>query len=110
MIENNEEKYSLMFRNRLTQLRLHKNVSEYRMSYELGNSKSYIQSLSSGKTLPHMKQFFRICDYLGVTPSEFFDSQFNSPDRLHVLNNLAKQLSPDELDDVIGIVRRLADK
>ena len=38
-------------RNRISQLRIKKGVSEYRMSSDLGHSKSYIQSISRGKAL-----------------------------------------------------------
>ena len=37
---------------RISVLRTKKNVSEYRMSTDLGHSKSYIQSISSGKSMP----------------------------------------------------------
>ena len=110
MHQDNEETYKKVFRDRLTELQMQKNVSEYRMSYDLGNNRNYVQSLSSGKVLPRMGQFFRICDYFGITPCEFFDSDFKNPDELHELLNLSKQLSPDELRDLLGIVRRLADK
>ena len=33
---------------RITELRIKKNVSEYQMSLDLGKNKSYIQSISSG--------------------------------------------------------------
>ncbi|MCD7737610.1 MAG: transcriptional regulator, partial [Lachnospiraceae bacterium] len=33
-------------RNRITELRKQKNVSEYRMSQDLGKSKGYIQSIT----------------------------------------------------------------
>lgn len=59
-------------RARITQLRLQKNVSEYKMSLELGQSKGYIQSITSGKTLPSMAMFLEICSYFGVTPEGFF--------------------------------------
>lgn len=57
---------------RISILRTKKNVSEYRMSTDLGHSKSYIQSISSGKSMPSMGEFLYICEYLGVTPREFF--------------------------------------
>ena len=57
---------------RITELRLQKNVSEYKMSLDLGQSRSYIQGISSGKVLPSMAMFLEICDYLDVTPAEFF--------------------------------------
>lgn len=39
-------------RERITQLRLRKGVSEYRMSYDLGHSRGYVHNISSGKALP----------------------------------------------------------
>lgn len=59
-------------RSRITQLRLQKNVSEYKMSLELGQSKGYIQSITSGKTLPSMAMFLEICNYFSITPADFF--------------------------------------
>ena len=45
-------------RERITQLRLEKGVSEYQMSYDLGRSRGYIYNISSGKSLPPMKELF----------------------------------------------------
>lgn len=44
-------------RDRITQLRLKKGVSEYQMSYDLGHSRSYVYNISSGKSLPPMAEF-----------------------------------------------------
>ena len=52
----------------LPELRIKKNVSEYQMSLDLGKNKSYIQSISSGRSLPTMENFLEICEYLEVTP------------------------------------------
>ena len=46
-------------RDRITQLRLQKDVSEYKMSYDLGHSRSYIYNISSGKSLPPMGEFLQ---------------------------------------------------
>lgn len=62
-------------RNRITELRLIKGVSEYKMSYDLGHSKSYIQSISSGRAMPSLSEFLYICDYFGISPKDFFDEQ-----------------------------------
>ena len=35
-------------RDRITELRIKADISEYQLSLELGHSKSYIQSISSG--------------------------------------------------------------
>ena len=43
-------------RNRITELRLKKGISEYQLSLELGQNRGYIQAISSGRALPSMKQ------------------------------------------------------
>lgn len=60
--------YEDFVRERITQLRLKKGVSEYQMSYDLGHSRGYIYNISSGKALPPMREFFAICDYFDITP------------------------------------------
>ena len=50
----------LFVRNRITELRTKKGVSEYKMSMELGHSKTYIQSISSGRSLPSFSEFLYI--------------------------------------------------
>ena len=52
--------YEEFVRDRITQLRLKKGVSEYQMSYDLGHSRGYIYNISSGKALPPLKEFFAI--------------------------------------------------
>lgn len=79
-------------RDRITQLRIQKGVSEYKMSYDLGHSRGYINNISSGKALPSLAEFFAICEYFGITPIEFFDIDNHNPkmtkDTLEGLNNL----------------------
>lgn len=94
-------------RDRITQLRIEKNISEYKMSLDLGHSKSYIQSISSGKALPSMSEFLYICDYLGVTPKEFFDDDNAGAFKVHQLYMIAKELNSEDLDLLIGIADRL---
>lgn len=60
-------------RDRLSRLREEKQVSERRMSLDLGHSTSYIRSITSGRSLPSMGEFLYICEYLGITPMEFFN-------------------------------------
>ena len=53
-------------RDRITQLRLKKGVSEYQMSYDLGHSRSYVYNISSGKSLSPMAEFLQICNYFDL--------------------------------------------
>ena len=97
-------------RNRISELRTKKGVSEYKMSLDLGHSKSYIQSISSGKALPSFSEFLFICDYLGVTPKEYFDADIKEPQLVCKLTELAKNLTTDDLAALITMAERLADK
>ena len=94
-------------RNRLTRLRQEKGVSEYQMSYDLGHSRGYIYNISSGKALPPMKEFFAICDYLGVTPKEFFDESCEYPELIQKAVDGMKKLDESDVLMLLGIINRL---
>lgn len=94
-------------RNRITQLRLQKGVSEYQMSYDLGHSRGYVFNISSGKSLPPMNEFLQICDYFGITPSQFFDESLDDPVLLQTAINELRKLNDDDLMLIIGNIRRL---
>lgn len=94
-------------RERITALRLKKGVSEYRMSVDLGHSKGYIQSISSGRALPSLQELLYICDYLGITPREFFSDDEQNP---MIITRIVKKLSTmndDDLNLVLSIVDRI---
>ena len=67
--------YPAYVRQRITELRLKRDVSEYEMSLALGMNRNYIQGITSGKALPSMAQFLNICDYFEITPMQFFDGE-----------------------------------
>ena len=94
-------------RERITQLRLKKGVSEYQMSYDLGHSRGYVYNISSGKSLPPMKEFFAICDYFGLTPQQFFDETTEDPELLYQAISGLKQLDKEDLEMVLGLINRL---
>lgn len=97
-------------RNRISILRTRKGISEYKMSLDLGHSKSYIQSISSGKSLPSMSEFLYICEYLGVTPKEFFDDTIAEPSLVNELYSLTKEMSKEDISVLINIAKRLNSK
>lgn len=84
-------------RDRISDLRTKKNVSEYKMSMDLGHSKSYMQSISSRRAMPSLGEFLYICEYLGVTPKEFFDEDIREPQLVHQLYALTGNLSDADL-------------
>lgn len=94
-------------RNRITQLRLDKGVSEYQMSYALGHSRGYIYNISSGKALPSMSEFFSICDYFGISPGAFFDTKQKNPVLMDKLMDEIKTLSDDDIILLLTLIHRL---
>ena len=62
-------------RNRITELRLKKGVSEYQLSYDLGHSKNYIHNIVTGYSQPSVKELLYLIDTLGITPRLFFDEE-----------------------------------
>lgn len=95
---------------RITQLRLRKGVSEYRMSYDLGHSRGYIHNISSGKATPPMKEFFAICDYFDLTPQQFFDEGTQNPELIQKAVAGMKQLDETDLLMILGLINRLLEK
>ena len=92
---------------RLTDLRLKKDISEYQMSLELGHSRSYIQSISSGRVMPSMKEFLAICEYLNITPMQFFDEQSENPLLVQRATQGLKELNDKDLLMLIGLIDRM---
>lgn len=97
-------------RDRISVLRTKKGISEYKMSLDMGHSKSYIQSISSGKALPSMSEFLYICEYLGVTPQEFFDEEIEEPSMVNELYELTKKMSVEDISVLINMAKRLIAK
>ncbi len=94
-------------RQRITALRLKKGVSEYKMSMDLGHSKGYVQSISSGRALPSLQELLYICDYFGITPREFFSSGDENPIIIKQIADHLTQMNDDDLKLILSIVERI---
>lgn len=98
------------FGNRLVELRMQKGVSAREMSLSIGQNPSYIHNIESGKNFPGMQGFFYICEYLKITPQQFFDTETENPVKVEELIKAVKGLSGDQLDNLIAIARGLQRK
>lgn len=63
--------YEDFIRTRITELRIAKDVSEHRMSLDLGKRGSYICGVTSGAALPSLKELFNIIAYFDLSPTDF---------------------------------------
>ena len=89
-----DTKYIEFVRTRITELRVKKDVSEHKMSLDLDKSGSYIRGITSGASMPSVKELFNIISYFDMTPVDFFaplgteDAPYrNICERLRTLDN-----------------------
>lgn len=95
---------------RLAKLREKKGVSARDMSLSIGQNPGYINNIESGKALPSMSAFFYICEYLGVTPAEFFASEIRSPEKIRKISEDLVSLDDDSLDCIALLAQKLSKK
>ncbi len=92
------------FAERIASLRNQKNVSAREMSLAIGQNESYINRIENHRALPSMQNFFYICEYLDVTPSEFFDSSNKNPEKLNLILQELSSLNEKQLDVILLII------
>lgn len=102
--------YEDFFPERLAQLRIKKGVSARDMSLTLGQSENYINMIENKKSFPSMTAFFIICEYLNITPQEFFETGNENPVMLNDIITDLKKLDDDALTNIAGVVKGLANK
>lgn len=95
------------FSHRLSELRINKDVSARDMSLSIGQSPSYINNIETGVSFPSMTVFFYICEYLGIRPQDFFDTDSKNPVKEHELLEASKGLSNEQLEHLIAIAKDL---
>ena len=100
----NDKEFSL----RLAKLREKKGVSARDMSLSIGQNAGYINNIESGKAMPSLSGLYYICEYLGITPSEFFDTENADPASISEIVRDLKKLNAEQLASVAGIIKVLA--
>ncbi len=98
-----EKEFSL----RLARLRSEKGVSARDMSLSMGQNPGYINNIESGKSKPSLSGIFFICEYLGITPKDFFDVDSANPSKAKELFEIAKTLSNEQVDSLINLAKGL---
>lgn len=102
--------YEDFFPQRLAQLRMKKGISARDMSLSIGQANNYINSIENKKTMPSMQSFFYICEFLNITPQEFFDEENKNPQELKTFIEEAKKLDDTSLNYILGIMKKINDK
>lgn len=94
-------------RERITKLREEKGVSERKMSLDLGHSTSYIRSITSGRSLPSMAEFLYICEYLRISPMEFFNEESGTTIAKQKAIAAIRKMSEEDVVLIMEVVERI---
>ena len=96
------------FADRLANLRTTKHISAREMSLSLGQGASYVNDIENGRYLPSMGMFFEICEYLEVSPLEFFDYTATlESGSVADISAIAKRLKAEDRECILALEKRL---
>lgn len=99
--------YEKLFSKRLAELRIQKGVSARDMSLSLGQNPGYIRTIESGLAFPAMSNFFYICEYLNVTPQEFFDFKEDHADGINALVDQLDKLDEEQIQALTAFIKTI---
>ena len=80
------------------------------MSLSLGQSESYINKIENRRTLPSMAGFFYICEYLNITPKDFFDINSESPLTSSEITLQVQKLSAEKANHLLAVIKDLTNE
>lgn len=93
-------------RNKITQIRMDRNVSEMRMSLDLGQSQCYIHHIVSGRSSPSIQGLLNICEYFEMEPSEFFEDPVPTQLQREMRKEIC-DMSEDDLKMLLYIAKKM---
>lgn len=99
-------------RNKITELRIQRDLSEYQLSYDLGHSKNYVHNIVTGHSQPSVKELLYLIEILGVSPRDFFDEaqEICNPIVVKKILDCIKDMPDQDLAAVLTVAERLKNK
>lgn len=100
----------LFIRQRIAFLRTNKKISARELSLRLGQSEGYINAIENGKSNPSVQMLQYICEELGVSLSDFYDTENQYPDLIKEIIKQAKKLDKKSLESVLSVMKNMSKK
>lgn len=100
-----EKVFEKNFALRLSKLREKKNVTAREMSLSMGQNAGYINHIENCQGMPSLSGLSFICEYLGITLSQFFDTENEYPEKFNHINEYLEKLTGEELDAIENLLR-----
>ena len=95
------------FSDRLRALRNESNISAREMSLALGQNDTYINKIETGQRSVSLSGFFRICDYLKISPADFFNLEVQNTTYDAKLMEQFKKLSPTQAKHILFVINEM---
>ncbi|MGL4791267.1 MAG: helix-turn-helix domain-containing protein [Anaerotignaceae bacterium] len=92
---------------KIAKLRTKKGVSARDMSLSIGQNENYINHIENNKNMPSMQVFFYICEYLGITPTDFFNDETENPALIKAIINDLSSLEERQIENLHEIIKGL---
>ena len=92
---------------RITSLRIGRDISERALSNTIGKSDNYINSITTGRTFPSIESLLSICDYFEITIFDFFYPSVQNPELLKKAYDEIIRISADNLEEFILILQSM---
>ena len=93
---------------RVAQLRIKRGLSAKRMSELLNWNDAYINNIESGKSLPSLDRLLAICEFLKITPAQFFDVEETNPELLNETIKMLKPLNDRQLTLILEMAKEMS--
>ena len=102
------EKLEKKILDRVTQLRMQKDISEKQLSRDIGKSPSYLSSMNKNQSMPSLLTLKTICECLDVSLSDFFDFDDNTyPVKINRIKLELLKLDDEELDIILALTHNM---
>lgn len=99
--------FETYIREQITAFRTARGLSERQLSLDIGRNPSYINGISNGKNLPSMGEFLYICEFLGITPFDFFKEEPEYSINKTKARTLIAQLDESTVDILLPLLEKL---
>lgn len=81
--------------------RINKNMSTNKLAKAANVSTSSLSDWENGKTQPSTDAFFRICDALGMTPSQVMNFKYKDKVKIPVLGTIPAGIPIEAIEDIL---------
>ncbi len=101
------ECYEDFISERIAKLREQKNISARDMSLSLGFGAGYINNIENKNNMPSIQGLYYICEFLRITPKDFFDDGTEAPELILELVDVCKRLDRKSLENLLEFIKNM---